>query len=347
MPNYTASDLAKAQGILQGRFQAGEVRYRLPATFREFVRQTEVMVPSHRQLRTREDRAVEANFFARSARTLGSARSHDHTGDKGDSAVLTPSWSVYTDEFKMSLKQADISVYSTAEQLANELQQVIGNFAEGLEDASDAYLFNNRSQVNTYAAQGTFDGTDNVFQIAEANEDRAVQIIKSAMDFNKYQGMGYTFFCDTVAYDKFEFFANQGQGNSQNLTFQYSGVNFVKSIGLDARAADSALNGTAGYTNGFVIAVPDGMIAALDWIPVQNRTGIDGKEAVYGSLINPVDGLVYATHSYDERSDETADNGQTQDVKTETQVSIDIALEHAPLTTANETPLQAFAIVTA
>ena len=35
----------------------------------------------------------------------------------------------------------------------------------------------------------------------------------------------------------------------------------------------------------------------------------------------------------------------TQDVKTEYQVSIDVAFEHSPLTTANETPLQAFGLV--
>lgn len=341
MPNFTTANLVKAQAIMTQMFNSGELRYRQPASFLQFVQNTDIMIPSHKQLRTREDRTVEANYFARSQRSLQSARAHNHTGARGDSSVLTPSWDVYADTFKMSLKQADNSVYSIEQQLAYEIGQVIANFAEGLETAAVDYLFNNRSQVNTYGSQGSFNGTQNSFEIAEANEDRGVQIIKSAMDFNKYQGMNYVIFCDTILYDKFEFFANQGTGNSQNLTFQYSNTTFVKSIGLDAKAAGLA----SPYTKGLAIAVPAGMIASLDWIPQQNRQGIVTKENVYGSLINPVDGLVYGTHSYEERSNETASNGYSQDVKTEMEVSIDIALEHAPLTTANETPLQAFAIV--
>ena len=37
--------------------------------------------------------------------------------------------------------------------------------------------------------------------------------------------------------------------------------------------------------------------------------------------------------------------GYTQDVKIETEISLDIAYEHAPLSTASETPLLAFALV--
>jgi hypothetical protein len=66
---------------------------------------------------------------------------------------------------------------------------------------------------------------------------------------------------------------------------------------------------------------------------------------MYGSIVNPVDGLSYAVHSYEERADATATNGYTQDVLTQYEISIDVALEHAPLSTANETPLQAFGLI--
>jgi len=66
---------------------------------------------------------------------------------------------------------------------------------------------------------------------------------------------------------------------------------------------------------------------------------------MYSSLINPIDGRTYAVHSYETRADDSANNGFTQDVVTQFEVSIDLAPELAPLTTADETVLQAVALI--
>ena len=340
MANYVPSDLVKAQGILLERFQSAELRYREPVTFMEFVRQSQIMLPDSRILRTREDRAVSAYFKNRTSRALGSARVHNSSGTKGDSTELSLSWTTYSDKFANSLKQADNNVFSLPEMLANEFQNVIANFAEGLETAAVNYAFSNRTGVNNGTSQGTFDATDDVFDIATADIEQAVQITKANMRENKYYG-AYTIFCDTISYNLFEKQANQGTGNSTNLSFQYNGVKFINSIELGALAAALTVPRTAG----FWVAIPDGMIASLNWIPKQNREGIDTKEGVYSSMMNPVDGLDYSMFSYEQRADESASGGYTQDILTEVEVSIDIALEHAPLTTANETPLLAYALV--
>lgn len=347
MPNYASANLVKAQTILTQRFNADEKRFRQPVTFLEFRRQTEIMVPSHNLVRTRDDRAVESNYMRRSARALGTGgRVHNHTGTKGDSGILAHTWTTYDDKFFYSLKQADNNVFDINQQNANELENIVANFAEGFEAASASFLFNNRTSVNSYTRQGTFNlgaptppATD-VFEINEAtNGNRAIQITKTALDFMKYQGRMFTMFCDTVAFDKFEQQANQGTGNSENLSFQFSNAQFIKTVDFDADAV------ALGYTNGFWIAVPDGSISVLDWIPLQNRQGVETKENRYGTFINPVDGLTYATHEYEERSDETANNGFAQDVKTEVEVSVDLSFEHTPLSTANETSLLAFGLV--
>jgi hypothetical protein len=88
---------------------------------------------------------VETNFATRSSRTLGSAITHNHTGVKGDTSTLTPTWASYTDTFNMSLKQADNSLYNADEQMFQELSNTISNFMEGYETTATAYLFNNRS----------------------------------------------------------------------------------------------------------------------------------------------------------------------------------------------------------
>lgn len=341
MSYQTNSALVNAQARLLNAFQAGELRFRMPVTFMEFLRNTAIMFPDYAGLRTREDRPVDAKYFTRSARSLGTGRSHNHTGSVGASGSLTPSWTTYNDVFVSTLKQGDNNVFSLDEMTTNELNNLVANFAEGTETLATNYLFNNRSGVNTATVEGTFNGTQDAFEITEsANGDRAAQITKQIMHINKYSG-NYTIFCDTVAFNKFEFQANQGTGNSQNLSFQFMGINFVHSVELAALAGGLA----APYTNGFWIAVPDGMISALPWIPIQNRQGVQTKENQYGTILNPVDGLQYAVHSYEERVDGTSTGGFTQDVKTEVEGSIDLAFEHAPLTTANETPIQAFAFV--
>ena len=340
MPNYTTANLVKAQALLTQAFNAGELRFRDPVLFKAFLRSTEIMVPSHKVLRVREDRAIEANGFARTSRALGTGgRIHNHTGARGDAFILNPSWTPYDDVYVNTLKGSDNSVF-TPEQIANnELFQVIANFAEGTETLAANYLFNNRSGVNNAVVEGTFNAVNDVFEITETtNGDRAIQITKSIMDINKYSGP-YLIVSDTVAFNKFEKDSNQGSGNSENLAFQYSGAEFLKSIETDTNSASLS------YTKGMWYAIPMGMIACLDWIPKQNRLGATTKVSDYASIINPVDNLTYAVHWYPERVDGTSLNGYTQDVKEEFQVSIDLAFEHAPLTTANETPILAFALV--
>ena len=340
MPNYTLANLVKAQAKLNGAFANADKRFRDPAVFKAFIQSAPSFLPDYEILRKREDRAVEANYFVRQSRALGTGRSHNHTGVSGDSGVLTPSWTTYNDKFSFTLKQADNSVFDAVEEQNERLLNVIANFADGLDGVAATYAFANRSGVNNAAAEGTFNGTNDAFEITDAtNGNRAIQITRMVMDINKYQGGMFTIFCDSIAFNKFLFGAAQGAQNATNFSFQYQGVNFVHAPQLTASAA--ALS----YTKGFWVAVQEGMIGALPWIPVQNRTSVQTMVNTYGSILNPVDGLQYAVHSYEARANGTSVNGYTQDVLTEVEVSLDVALQHAPLSVASETPLLAFALV--
>ena len=179
-------------------------------------------------------------------------------------------------------------------------------------------------------------------EILVANESLAVQTTEIALDANKYP-KGATVFCDSISYGKFLFQKNQGGANSTNLSFQFdmNGLTFVHSIGLGALAAGLV----SAYSKGFWIVVPQGTVATLPWIPVQNRVGLSTKVNEYSNILNPIDGESYAVHSYETRVDGTATNGYSQDVREEYQFSQDISFAKAPLTTANETPILAFGIV--
>lgn len=345
MPNRTTANLLKAQAKLANAFQTSELRFRYPATYLALKANSPIMFPSYETLRTREDRVMETLFAVRAKRALGTGgRTHNHSGVKGETAVLIPTWASYDDKFNMSLKQADNSNYDAQEQMNQELMNIMSNFMEGYETASTAYLFNNRSGVNIATAEGTFDATNLVYRIALANEARAIQITKIAVDANKYPS-GATVFCDSVSFAKFEFQAAQGASNQTNLSFQFGNVTFIHSVEMSTFSNALLISAVPGYTKGFWIVVPTGTVATLPWIPIQNRRGVVTKENEYSSIINPIDGETYAVHSYETRADDTANNGFNQDVVTQYQVSQDLSFAKAPLTVANETPILAFGIV--
>jgi len=343
MANFATASLVKAQAKLIGKFQAGELRYRVPAVHKLFLENTSIMLPSYNDLKTRDDRTVETNFLTRTARALGSGRSHNHTGAQGDSSTLTPSWNTYNDDFVSYIKEADDKVYSFEELHMSKMENAIANFSEGLETVAHDFLFANRSGVNVATADGAFDATDDTFEINETSAgDNAIAITKMVMDVNKYQGTSFTIVADSIAYRKFWSQMNQGAGNSTNTTFQFGDITIVHDPKLTADAAGLV----SAYSKGYWVAVPEGSIAALPWIPIQNREGREfGDVANYGSIINPIDNVQYAIHTYLDGANGSAVGGYTQDVKIETEISLDIAYEYAPLSTVGETPLIAFALV--
>ena len=345
MANYVTSNLTLAQAKLIGGFQDGELRYKEPRVFREILRNSTGFFQNYDTLRTREDRTLTAYYLKRASRSLGTGRSHNHTGAHGDSGSLSPSWTTYHDHFAISLKQGNNNMYSRDEQLMSEWRNVMANMVEGHETVATAFLFASRSGVNTAVVEGTFNAGLDTFEIdADANttfgtfNNRAAQITKVVMDINKW-GSDYTVICDSISYSKFQAQAAQGTTNATNLSFQFGGVTFIHAVGLYALAAG------IGYTNGYWITVPFGTVGCLPHIPKENKMGVTTTVASYGSIVNPIDGLPYAVHSYEVSGDDSATNGYTQDVMTEVEASIDLAFDHAPLSVSNETSLQAFAIV--
>lgn len=121
MANRTTANLVKAQAKLISAFQSSELRFRYPATYLALKAMSPIMFPNYDILRVREDRTVETNYAKRAVRSLGTGgRTHNHTGSKGDTATLTPTWTSYDDKFKMSLKQADGSLYDAQAQIHHQ-----------------------------------------------------------------------------------------------------------------------------------------------------------------------------------------------------------------------------------
>lgn len=343
MANYTSANLLKAQLKLAAEFAANDQRYRDPAVFRLFLQSAERFFPNYKALKTAPNRALETNYFLKRAASLGTGgRTHNHTGSGSDSGIMALSWVTYDDKFSTTLKQANNNIYTLQEHLDNEFRNIVINFANGLDAIAGQYAFDNRSgaSIGTIENKVTFNGTNDVYETTEPYLSEIATLMKAVADINKYQGGNIDVICDAFLFTEVLRLAAQGAQNATNTSFQFLGTNFVLDPAMGARAI--ALDNT--YTRGFGIVVPRGSVACADWIEQENRDNVETKEQMYGSLINPVDGLQYAVHTYGERADGSGVNGQKQDEITQTEVSIDLSFNHAPSSEANETPLMAFAV---
>ena len=340
MANLTPTNLKVAQAKLTGKFASNEMRLISANTYKKIIEITGVMLPDYKALRLREDRVIEASLLTRSKRAVTAARTSDHTGARGDSSTITPTWSTSADKFSMSLKQYDNNTYSMQEGLNNLFENAYLNVIEALEDDAQDFIYGERTGVNvSTGGGGTFDATDDVYNFSAVNIDTVIQKTKTVMEENGYKGM-IQIFADSIAYDLFEFQAFQGSGNNTNLSFQKDGIEFVRSIGLGAKFAPLA----GVYTKGVWIAVENGSIGALPWIPKQNVEGKETRLQTYSSGVSPYDGVPYAVHFYETKGDYTGQNGMTQDEATEFELSLDMSFVASSITVVDETALFAFSL---
>lgn len=329
MANFSTANLVKAQAKLNAKFSSEEMRAKQPAAVLLANQNTNVLIPGHEELRTREDRPVEANILSRSKRANTAARVYNHTGNRGDSFVLPLNWATFGDKFSMSLKMLDTNVFQWDEVFAQQMMNAQLNIYENIETYLVAYLVANRTQINVATQGGVFNATNDAFEIAAGDKAVFYQLAKSMMRQNKYRGQ-YDVLASNATYVAGEFQANQGAGNNTNTGFQFSGLNIVESTEL----ADT------NYPNGVSLIMPAGTFGILPWIPKQNRKG-DGDYNTYvggfGSFADMLGlGWTFALHAYQQRADTTALNGSAQDVTLEFEISIDLAPVLPPLSTATE-----------
>ena len=237
MSNLTPTNLKVAQAKLTGKFASNEMRLISANTYLEISKLTQFMLPNYLELVTREDRQIETSLLTRTKRSVQTARSSNHTGDRGDSSTVTPTWSTSADTFSMSLKQYDNNTFSMQESLNNLFENAYLNIIESLEEDAQDFIFGDRTGIDvSTGGGGAFDNTDEVYNFAAASVDTVIQKTKTVMEENGYKG-AMTVFADSLAFDLFRFQASQGAGNDTNLAFQYEGINFVRSIGIASKFA--------------------------------------------------------------------------------------------------------------
>ena len=330
MANFSPSLLVAAQTRVAARYNAPELRFKSSPVLALGLSDTQ-LIANASELRLRETRAVKAYLKARSKRAAGSSRTHNHTGNRGDSIEQSLTWNKFSDTFSISLKQLDDNVLAFEEALANEFENAMKNIIEAAETSVLTALIAAKTQVNAATKNGTFNTTNDAFEIT--GQERFYQYLSSMMAQNNYRS-DINVIADPIAFANAQYLSAQGSGNANNYNFQFQGMNIILSNELtDATypAADTCL------------AMQSGAFGLLPWIPKQNRIGEGDFMSYVGGFSSMRDpfglGLTFAVHGYSQRADTSASNGNAQDVLMEFELSIDLANAIAPLSVATETPI--------
>ncbi len=330
MANFDTSNLLTAQTLVQKKYAAPEMRMKPAPAFALLTANSNFLIESAEVLRTREDRAIEAHLLARTKRTSGSTRVYNHTGTFDDSAKVTLTWTTKSDTFKISLKLLDKSVFDFNTVLANKFEQACMNILEDKETEAIAYLRAQRATQQPTIKGGTFNSTTDAVEIdaADIEAKRFFARLRSIMRQN-YFSSNLDVIADSNVIVTAEYLAAQGSGNATNYGYQFQNMNIAESVELD----------DSNYTAGSVLAMPAGSVAALNWIPKQNRQGRgDYNTYVGGYGTFNFMGYTFAVHGYAQRADTNATNGSEQDVVMEFEVSLDSSYNKAPLSyTTNRT----------
>lgn len=356
MANFVASNLVAAQAKFSQRFSELELRRKQNPALILALKNLSATIPSHNELRTREDRAVNAYLFQRRAASNGTARAARPSGTKGNSLAVGLTWQTVSETFTVSMKQGDNNVFSYQEMLMNEMLQAAQNMHDRLGTIFLNYLHTNRNQLPVAApAGGVWNAASYDYEVAGADKTYFFQKLATIMKQMNYRGT-LDVIADAPAFQLAQILRAQGAQNATNLTFQFDDMNITNTNEVI----------TSGY-QGAALAMPEGAFAALPWIPVQNRKGYGDFESYnggYGVLQDPLGATIqaleadatgkqvavtvplqYAVYAYTQASDDGANNGYTQDQVTTFEISLDIAPTLAPLSGASESVVSEFGLL--
>jgi hypothetical protein len=329
MANFDVSNLSTAQTLLARKYAQPEMRMKPCPTFDLLSGNSNVLIESAETLRTRDDRAIEANLMARTKRASGSGRTYNHTGAFGDSNKITLAWTTKSDVFSISLKLLDKNLFDFNAALANGFEQMAMNILEDKETEAVAYLRSNRATQQPTLKGATFNAANDAVEVSADEAEARIFFARtrSVMTQNYFKGP-LDLVGDSNLAVKAGFLAAQGSANATNTGYQFQNMNIVEATDLtDANYTASAM------------VMPAGTVAALNWIPKQNRDGHGDYNTYVGGFGSfRFLGYTFAVHGYTQRANTVASNGNEQDNVMEFELSLDSSFNKAPLNyTTNRT----------
>lgn len=321
MADFSVSNLLAAQTIVNKTYSAPEMRMKPCPAFSLLSSNDNFLFQNVNALKQSVKRPINAYLLKRTKRTSGSAREFNHTGTLDDSMSTTLAWTTKADKTTISLKLLDDNIFSFNTVLANKLAQCAMNILEDKETEAIAYLIAQRATAQPTLKNATFNATNDAVEISLANKNLYFQYMSSVMRQNYFSGQ-LDVIADSFIHGAAEFFGAQGAGNSTNLGYQFQNKLIAESVELT----------DANYASGVALAMPKGTVGAINWIPIENRNGWgDYNDYTGGFGTFDFMGHTFALHGYASRTDNSANNGDSQDVTMEFELSLDSSYNKAPL----------------
>jgi len=345
MANFADVVWNAAQYKLPEIMQRPEFKHKPSTTLMTLKQGGAMLVPASERervwnVKTSDSQTVEISTLNKQSTSAVTVRNHAASGNNNDGTKTTLSFVTRGRTFKNSVKQGDKSVFSLAEALAVQLRSAAIDLHGTLETYFLGLLNTNKTQVavSLTPKSGSWDATNYLFQIANANKDRAFQKVRGFMREQYYQGE-LSAIVDEYFMQEAEHLIQQGQGNSTNLGWQFNGLNL---------GVTEELTTDAGY-NGMGYVFPSGTVGFIDWIPSKNREGFGNTFQLggrYRSMPDPLgSGLVFAVHELAAGADNSATYGESQDIDIVYEITIDVAFLKAPMSTSNLSPIVKFGLL--
>jgi len=340
MSNYALSVSAKGQAVVTAKYQAPELRRKVPTVFEMALKNQQISIPNAPDLRKSELRPVEIYYQTDVAPGSATAKTALHTGNYGDSGKIELTYVTHVETFSIPRKIAQNNMLQYQEIWNTQYAMKWANLRKRHDDSALAFVYNNRLQraksvIDPQIASanpGFWNETNYALEIDAGKASRFVQKAKSFMAARLYTGTTYDVIADLQVADEFEYASQQGSGNQTNLAWQFANCNISKT-------QDQI---TSNYGNGCMLIMPTGMLAGMYWNDPLNVRGVMAGENEVGMLGTKADpygsGAVADVSMYTKRADTSANTsgGSTQDIMDHWELTLTVAYAVPPLKTTGE-----------
>lgn len=346
MADYVASALLAFQSKCSKKYNAAELREQQNPILRKALGYTDLLVKDPTAIKQSDKRTVYGYYLKKMTSDGGTARNYAPTGSQADSGQFALTWVTFSEKLGFNMQTGADNVYDTFTMLDHQVNEKQRILRERIGQYIVQQLHTNRTQTAPLTAtvrNVAWDAANFAFTNDAANKNLFFEAAASAMRQNKYYGK-LDAVVDPVAYLLARFNANQGGGNQQNLSFQ------MQSYNSDGIMEHSSLGNEVAteYATGTMLVLPEASFSCIPWIPKINRDGGNGVGYMdyNGDFGTVADGtglpLVYAVRGWAQKADTSASGGTVQDIHGDLELSVDIAFNVAPMSTATETPIYEF-----
>ena len=327
MPNAASSVLVAGQTKFNERMLSAEWKMPDSAAVRTAIL-GEMANPALSEIRTSASRQIDAKFPIRQTATGGTVRVASHTGSNPDTGTETITWSKLVEDFSISLTLADNNVYQWAELYAAAKRNAILNLLSRADASFVTSLVADESTAAANGGNGTFNATNDEFEVPNAQSDNFFGEIKAFMNQNLYRGqiVGIVDSKGAVLADKL---GRDGAGNASNTQAQL--------LGYAGIIPSTRINLTGTFA-GEGIFFQNGLVGVNFWVPPKNRKTLDFEKAAMDSVgdfgqftVPELPGVTFAHSVYAGRSDQSSAGGDEQDVLIHEEISLEMAYVSAPV----------------